>query len=66
MAERNPLSIVSTLEVLIDEKKYTTIRDILITGGDALMSRNESLRKILKAVIDMAERKRKAGTLWQM
>ena len=39
----------------------TQIRDILITGGDALMSRNESLRKILKAVIDMAERKRKAN-----
>ena len=35
MAERNPLSIVSTLEVLMDEKKYTTIRDILITINPA-------------------------------
>lgn len=39
----------------------TQIRDILITGGDALMSRNESLFKILKAVIEMAERKRRAN-----
>ena len=35
MTERNPLSIVSTLEVLMDEKKYTTIRDILITINPA-------------------------------
>ena len=35
MAERNPLSIVNTLEVLLDEKKYTTIRDILITINPA-------------------------------
>jgi lysine 2,3-aminomutase len=39
----------------------TQIRDILITGGDALMSRNESLRLILRAVISMADRKRKAN-----
>ena len=39
----------------------TQIRDILITGGDALMSRNESLRRILRSVIEMAERKRKAN-----
>lgn len=39
----------------------TQIRDILITGGDALMSRNESLRVILAAVISMADRKRKAN-----
>ena len=39
----------------------TQIRDILITGGDALMSRNESLRVILTAVISMADRKRKAN-----
>ena len=37
------------------------IRDILITGGDALMSQNKSLEKILFAVCDMAERKRKAN-----
>lgn len=39
----------------------TQIRDILITGGDALMSRNESLHRILKAVVEMADRKRKAN-----
>lgn len=37
------------------------LRDILITGGDALMSRNETLRKILDAVCRMAVRKRKAN-----
>ena len=37
------------------------IRDILITGGDALMSQNKSLENILFAVCDMAERKRKAN-----
>jgi lysine 2,3-aminomutase len=37
------------------------LRDILITGGDALMSRNETLRKILEAVCKMAARKRKAN-----
>jgi lysine 2,3-aminomutase len=35
------------------------LRDILITGGDALMSRNETLRKILEAVYKMALRKKK-------
>ncbi len=34
------------------------LRDILITGGDALMSRNSSLRKILDAVYTMAKHKR--------
>lgn len=34
------------------------IRDILITGGDALMSRNNSLRKILDAIYTMAKQKR--------
>ncbi|MDR2388815.1 MAG: KamA family protein [Tannerellaceae bacterium] len=37
------------------------LRDILITGGDALMSRNETLRKILEAVYRMALRKKKAN-----
>ena len=37
------------------------LRDILITGGDALMSRNETLRKILEAVTKMALRKKKAN-----
>lgn len=39
----------------------TQLRDILITGGDALMSRNETLRKILEAVCKMALRKKKAN-----
>lgn len=39
----------------------TQLRDILITGGDALMSQNKTLRKILDAVYRMANRKRKAN-----
>jgi lysine 2,3-aminomutase len=37
------------------------LQDILITGGDALMSQNATLRKILDAVYKMALRKRKAN-----
>jgi lysine 2,3-aminomutase len=37
------------------------LRDILITGGDALMSQNISLTKILNAVYDMAVRKKQAN-----
>ncbi|HPQ42131.1 MAG TPA: KamA family protein, partial [bacterium] len=37
------------------------LRDILITGGDALMSSDSSLQKILNAVLGMAERKKKAN-----
>jgi lysine 2,3-aminomutase len=37
------------------------LRDILITGGDALMSQNATLRKILDAVYRMAMRKKKAN-----
>ena len=37
------------------------LRDILITGGDDLMSQNATLRKILEAVYKMAVRKRKAN-----
>ncbi len=33
------------------------LRDILITGGDALMSSNQSLEKILDGVYEMAKRK---------
>jgi lysine 2,3-aminomutase len=35
------------------------LRDILITGGDALMSANHSLKKILDAVYNMAVNKKK-------
>ncbi len=37
------------------------IRDILITGGDALMSSNRSLEKVLDAVVEMARNKRRAN-----
>ena len=37
------------------------LRDILITGGDALMSTNKTLRKILQSVYKMAKRKRRAN-----
>ncbi len=37
------------------------LRDILITGGDALMNSDKSLKQILDAVYDMAVRKRKAN-----
>lgn len=36
----------------------TQLRDILITGGDALMSSDKSLKRILDAVYEMARRKR--------
>lgn len=39
----------------------TQLRDILITGGDALMSQNKALKNILEAVYRMAARKRKAN-----
>lgn len=37
------------------------LRDILITGGDALMSADGSLKKILDAVLEMAREKRDAN-----
>jgi lysine 2,3-aminomutase len=37
----------------------TQLRDILITGGDALMSTDKSLKRILDAVYDMALNKKK-------
>ncbi len=37
------------------------LRDILITGGDALMSSDTSLEKILDAVLEMARAKREAN-----
>lgn len=39
----------------------TQLRDILITGGDALMSQNKTLQNILEAVYRMALRKQKAN-----
>ena len=50
------------LRKLMDYFEHDTqIRDILITGGDALMSRNVTLRNILDAVCKMAVRKRQAN-----
>ena len=37
------------------------LRDILITGGDALMSSDKSLKEVLDAVYDMAVRKRESN-----
>lgn len=37
------------------------LRDVLITGGDALMSSDTSLQKILDAVYEMAKRKKQAN-----
>jgi lysine 2,3-aminomutase len=37
------------------------LRDILITGGDALMSRDQSLKKILDAIYEKAIEERKAN-----
>jgi lysine 2,3-aminomutase len=42
-------------------EKDTQLRDILITGGDALMSRDQSLGKILDEVYQMALRKKEAN-----
>ncbi len=39
----------------------TQLRDVLITGGDALMSQNKTLKNILEAVYRMAARKQKAN-----
>lgn len=50
------------LRKLMDYFEHDTqIRDILITGGDALMSRNATLRNILDAVCKMTVRKRQAN-----
>jgi lysine 2,3-aminomutase len=50
------------LRQLMDYFEHDTqLRDILITGGDALMSSDRSLQKILDAILGMAERKRAAN-----
>jgi lysine 2,3-aminomutase len=47
------------LERLMEYFRYDSqLRDILITGGDALMSSDKSLEKILDAVYEMALKKR--------
>lgn len=50
------------LQRLLDYyEKDTQLRDILITGGDALMSQDKSLEKILNEVYEMAKRKKEAN-----
>ncbi|HPJ00920.1 MAG TPA: hypothetical protein PLN65_08865, partial [Enterococcus sp.] len=39
------------------------LRDILITGGDALMSSDKSLQKMLEAIYEMALRKKEANKI---
>ncbi|MCK4344656.1 MAG: KamA family protein, partial [Bacteroidales bacterium] len=52
----------SKLRDLLDYfENDSQLRDILITGGDALMSSDRSLEKILNAVYEMAIRKKKAN-----
>jgi len=52
-------------EKLVDLMGYfetdAQLRDILVTGGDAMMSSNNSLQDILDAIYDMALAKRKAN-----
>ncbi len=56
------LSWDKKLSSLMEYFEYDSqLRDILITGGDALMSSNKALEKILDAVYRMAKRKQKAN-----
>ena len=48
-------------ELLKYFEEDSQLRDILITGGDALMSSDRSLSTILDAIYDMAARKREAN-----
>ncbi|MDZ7739280.1 MAG: KamA family protein [Bacteroidales bacterium] len=48
-------------EIMSYFEEDTQLRDILITGGDALMSSDKSLAKILDAVYEMALRKRESN-----
>ncbi len=52
------------LNKLLDYFEHDSqLRDILITGGDAFMSSNNSLKQILDSVFGMIERKKKANDL---
>lgn len=53
--EKWPAKLERLLNYYEEDKQ---LRDILITGGDALMSSDKSLQKILDAVYEMAFRKR--------
>ncbi|MFH1531475.1 MAG: KamA family protein [Pseudomonadota bacterium] len=50
------------LQELMDYfEQDSQLRDVLLTGGDGLMSSNKSLKQILDAIHDMALRKREAN-----
>jgi len=50
------------MSILMDYfEQDSQLRDILITGGDALMSSNEALEQILEAVYQMAYRKKQSN-----
>jgi len=50
------------LETLLDYfENDSQLRDILITGGDALMSSDKSLEKILNKIYEMAKHKKQAN-----
>ncbi len=52
----------SKMKLLIEYwEKDTQLRDILITGGDALMNTDSSLKQILEEIYQMALRKRQAN-----
>ena len=53
--------LCASCQRMYDFEKDTQLRDILITGGDALMSQNKTLRNILEAVYRMAVRKQRAN-----
>lgn len=42
-------------------EKDAQLRDILVTGGDALMSSDKSMEQVLEAIYQMAHRKREAN-----
>jgi lysine 2,3-aminomutase len=45
-------------KIMLYWEEDSQLRDILITGGDALMSSNKSLEEIFEAIIEMAKRKK--------
>ena len=50
-------------ELLTYFENDAQLRDILITGGDALMSSDKSLQKMLEAIYEMALRKKEANKI---
>lgn len=50
-------------ELMLYFEQDTQLRDILITGGDALMSQTKTLEIILEEIYQMAQRKRQANAI---